>query len=604
MFWLIFLASSICFGFTIIQFIRIDLLPLCFYISISWVFGAMFTSIIIFILNFLLPLNWFLAFVTIAIQSATIYYIRIYLKKTRKQSYLNISSIRLEGPAGLYFLLAFVSVITAIHLFLCFYQFPSKIPSEASDFIDLEMSFISSVRYGINKWRRNLFLYKDPLNLNGYFVNPSLPLLFAAALDALGLDYAESTVIISFLNTVSTAVFIYHYMAYFSHHPLLCSICFMFNGSLTFFRILFGETCQNNDYVRNICYRTQVPWYSLIGSLMTFSKEFSFALPLSIISLLFAQYPNRQNAGRQYYLIAGIAAALNPSVGSSTCLFLVCSCFSKSFKYVMPFILTLIPKFFKINFQNFPIWREYQMYGIFYACIVVWFDQFGPMLISMFIPISAADDNITVHRFLAFASGFLLINLNRFGNSYFENVIAIMTVILPSICIYFVEDLNYITKFFKNQLYRGILSAIAIFIYVSFIAGGIAGIFHISDVPMKLLSAPDIDCGKWIIKNIKRYETILSEPIKHNPGSLISGRQLLCGDLNMVWKSGANVTQSLRLIRQVEITKKPKQIMNIINSNYFATIKGTLLNDLARRGRSNLVLLYENQKYEIYKIKT
>lgn len=603
MFWIIFLSSTIAFGFTIVQYISIDRYPFCFYFGISWIFGSMLTSLLIFIIHFIIPFNFIFVLLILIIQCATVYFIGKYLKKKRKSRFLKISLIRFENSAGLYSLLFCVSLIISIHLFLCFCQYPYTIPKEANEFIDLEISFISSVRYGINKRRSNIFFYKDPLNSNDYFPKPSLPFLYTAVLETFGLDYAEASIIICFLNTICASIFLYHYTFHFSHHPFLVCICFMFNGGLSFFRILFGSKCENNDYMRNICYKTPVPWYSIIGTLLVFSKEFSFSLPLSIVSVMFAQFHKKQNAFRQFYLISAIALTLNPSVGSSTCIFMVCSCFSKSFKYIMPFIITLIPKYIGVYFQDFPVWREYQMFGVFYACLVVWFDQFGPMLLSMFLPVPAIDDNSSVHRHLTFTSAFLLINLFRFGNSSFENIVAIMTVILPMICIYFVEDLFFFEKIFgnNNQIQQGIFSGIFIFIYVTFIIGGIVCIFTISTNHTIFLDKYDIQCGEWIKKNINRFDLIISDPVKNNPGPLIGGHQILCGDMKILWQADSNVTKSLQYIRQIEINKNFEKVMQNIGAKYLLLSQQSIFNRFIKIGEGELSSLFENQNWKVFK---
>ena len=65
----------------------------------------------------------------------------------------------------------------------------------------------------------------------------------------------------------------------------------------------------------------------------------------------------------------------------------------------------------------------------------------------------------------------------------------------------------------------------------------------------------DIQCGEWIKKNINRFDLIISDPVKNNPGPLIGGRQILCGDMKILWQADSNVTKSLQYIRQIEINK-------------------------------------------------
>ncbi|OHT16573.1 hypothetical protein TRFO_13180 [Tritrichomonas foetus] len=602
MFWLIFVISSTLLGWSIVQIIRLSYLPFFVNLGLAWTIGSMISSLGIFIIHFILPLNAFILVLIIAGQMALIYYIQQYLHTKFKNDYNSTFQIRLENSPKYYLVLFIIAVFSTYHLLKSYSNFPDQIPAESREIIDSEMSFIASIRYGVNKRRRNIFFYKDPQNLNQHYSSATLPLLFTASMCSLGCGYAEASVFIAFLNTMTTAIFVFYYTFFFSKHAFSITLCFMLNGGWSIFRALFGSTCENNDYLRNVCARAPVPWHSTFGVLLSYSKSASFSIPLSIISILFSQFSRKQNTLRMQYLIGGIAASLIPNVGPSMCVFLIASCFAPSFKYFMPFAVSIIPKLFGVKIHNFPIWREYQMAGIFYAPIMTWLDQFGPMIISIFMPIRSLDDQFTLHRFLAFASGFLLLNFFRFGNGNFENILAVTSTILPAICMHFVEDLYEFVNFTKDQLKRSVISTLSFLLYLTFIMSGILSIYTLTQKNTIGLTNVDSECGNWMRKNLHKNDVIFSESVSFNPASNIAGRQIVCGDLKSLWSSGSNVTAALRLIREVERLHNPYEVMNRMNIQYFLVSEGSAFANMAIQAGSNFSRVYQNVKWTLYKL--
>lgn len=604
MLWLLFIVISAFFGFNILQLLKSENHQFFLTCSISWLIGSMISSFIIFIFHFLLPLNAFLTILTMLVETITI----LLINKTKKQK-INISAFKriflFESENKLYYLLFFIASITTLNLYISFSHYPKSLPRGSFSYIETELSFIESTRKGINRRRKHPFFYQDPLNNQQYFSTSSIPLLFVSALDSLGCGYIESSVIISFLNILSTIISIFYYSRMFKSDPFIVSLTYLLNSGWSFFRYFYGEyNCKSRDYIHDICGRTYIPWHSLIGFFMIYSKEASFSIPLSLFTCVYLLYnKSKSHLKSRLYICAGILASLIPSPGVSICTFLLGSCFPSSFGYFMPFSLSIIPKLIGLRITYYPLWREYQMNGVFFAPIVLWFNQFGPTFFSMIFPSSALYSPASLHEFLSNISSFLLMNFFRIGNGHFENIIGIMAVTMPMASVYFVDFLDRLITLAQNPLKKGVTKSLVAFIFVSYVLGGVLVMFSISTNYATFMKTEDFKLANWISNNVKSDELIVADSYSLNPAAVLTGRQILCGDLKVLFYRSSNVTESLKIIRTIERTREIMTSMKLLNGNYFMAKNRSRLDKIAQNRMNNLSLIYNNKIWTVYTIK-
>ena len=89
-------------------------------------------------------------------------------------------------------------------------SFPTSIPTYASEIFEFESSFIQSILHGINRKRPNLLTFQDPQLHGGLLSLSYYPLFYVASLMKLGLSYDKASLIVCFLNTLSTIVFLFY----------------------------------------------------------------------------------------------------------------------------------------------------------------------------------------------------------------------------------------------------------------------------------------------------------------------------------------------------------------------------------------------------------
>lgn len=294
--------------------------------------------------------------------------------------------------------------------------------------------------------------FNDPMRNFKTFSLPSFPLIYLSLLNASGLSYSEASVILCFLNIVATSIavlFFSHF--FFKIFDVSIVVIFLFCSGWSFYHF-----CQNPylltepldfDLIHSFGSTRKSPFFSPIWNLLSYSKHTSFAIPMALMSLALAHVPNARK--KTTYTLAGFLVALNPSPAVSVALSISLLFYTNSIKYIWPFLLLNIPKLitfnenyllsnantlFSFNIKYNPIWREYQLNGVFYSFIVVWFDSFGPLFfVFLFSPLILyiSHSKLLTRRFLASFYSFVFLNFFRVGNDYVENITAIISVFLP-----------------------------------------------------------------------------------------------------------------------------------------------------------------------------
>ena len=563
-------------------------------VSLAWLIGSLGTGAILFAVNFFVPINFL---TTGLICVAEFYACYLYFRTWRgwlvreKGAKFNIA---FENTWKFFLAVSATGFVSSVYLLSSFWNFPREIPEGPSGVIDLEMSFIASVLSGVNKWRSNIILYKDPQLMGQKFLHPTLPLLFTAGLCAMGAGYDAASVLIGWMNCVASAALSYYMFAHLTQFPLYATVCFICNSGWAFFRHALGN-CPDGDLVRNVCGRCPVAWYQTLGYFLCFSKSASYTIPMALVVMLFIQMVSERGAQR-YYLLAGVVLVLIPSPGVSIGVLLMATCYPSSFRTFAPFCVCIIFKMIGLRIKSFPIWREAQMQGVFFSPCAFLHDAFGPLSFGLWLWPLAVSSIQQLHRLAVCFAALIFHAFFRIGNGQEESILCITSVMLPMVACLFVDAQQDIERSLTSQASKGIFLGIRIVITWTVILG-----FAISLNRMRVievLSGDDIELGKWLLSNVPRKARIITDCHEFIPATVIAGRQILCGDVQTLWRGGSNVTAALRIINEMERTKNVINVMNRLKSHFVLSRIGDALSFITNE--TNLTVLFSNKHWTLY----
>lgn len=593
MLWLALATSSTMLGFAVVEVVRCESFTFIVHLSLGWLLGSLLTAVAFFVINFLLPINFFTASILCVLEFYICY---IYVQKWRpKRKTKSKGDLRIvfELTWKFYFSVAITALIASFHLFFSYSNFPYEIPKIAKGLIDSEMSFISSVLKGVNRRRSHIAFYKNPRVANEYFTEPVLPLLFTTGLCAMGAGYGAASMFIGWMNSVATAAILYYSLAHYTKYTLTAVICFLFNSGWAFLRYTFGD-CKDGDLVHDICFKVPVPWYPTFGYFLCFSKAAGYTIPLSIMILLLIQMV-RPTDSTPNYILACVLFVLIPSPTTSIVIYLAAGCFPTSFSKFWPCGVILPFNFFLLKPRLFPVWREYQMAGVFFGVVMFLIDAFGPLVLAIPLSLLSSGTVHHVHRLCVFFSLIILPALFRLGNGSDDSILAITAVVLPFLCCAFGDLLFDIYESLSSPAVQGITRGILIVVVFSIVFGGFVNMARMKTV--YVATDEDIECGKWIEKNVPRHALVISNSRTFSPVTAFAGRQILCGDLRSLWWSGAKLTKSLQLLREIERAQSPTDVMNRIGSKFVV-----VQTKMPFCNTSNLTRLYSSKSWEVYTI--
>lgn len=761
----IFIFSTILFGYFLMIIIRQYSITGMVQLSISWLLGSMSTGFLIWILTLFFSFSQKLIFAIIAFHVIFCFIVVICFRDKPEQLNVNF-----EKHSRLFIILIVVSIYSLGYLNSVYYNFPKSFPSSACEIFDVEMSFISSFRYGTNQFPRfydalnfiryhkllsnssnetfvkefseiheirlnnflfdsknfyfkntqnpfyfvfRSFFFNDPMRNGKTFTWPTLPLIYLASLNELGMTYSEASIIVCLLNTIATVVGIFFLSHFFlSKTDLSIVLIFLFSSGWALFHFLYQNDNENSksrfsefddyDLIHSFGKERKCPFFSPILNLLSFSKHSSFAIPLSLFTLAFA-HPLTVIKPTTY-ILAGILLLLNPSPATSLSLIISLSFYSNSIKYILPFVVSVIPKLIVFN-DNFninehflsvienndksfdfynnqkcscrlaqaisllikvkPLWREYQMQGIFYSQILIWFDSFGFLffflILSPFL-LYMINSSILTQRFIASFASFVILSVFRVGNDYFENSTAIISVFLPYLVLLYSKSLdkisnsdenninidslnskrrfaffNNLSNFFlngkngKSKQYQGVFKAInlifvSIAVFGTFCSAFVVSGFRINQLlpanfyykylnpnlsisiekPKRTFEIPENNF--YFIENLKKSSIhprtpIFCDPRIFNPISAFGGRPVFSGNLHELWRRGADISEELAIIELINQTNDRYLIMTKLGYEYlFEDIEKPFI--IVNSSIINMFdVLYTDEKYIFSKIR-
>lgn len=636
----LFIIGSAIFGFSIISLFNSTQGLIVSQILSGWCLGSMIISSIAFITSYFFKLTFAHSIVLLIFMFSVSLIIIIYhFVKNRKM----LSNIRFEKIPSFYFSLAVIGFFMLAYTNISYIHYPDLIPDDDRFIFETEHSFILSIINGINSHRKNFLTFSDPYLINQSYTISALPELYTACLVTLKANYAEATVLISFLSSISTAAAIY-LLSYFyaPDSSALIVLLYFFNGGSSIYNFFNGPKNKIPSFIlENLtmslyppfyssnstfildgihnCGRGETPHYSIFGVHLAFSKISDFSIPLAIFALSFLYMGQKVNQNsHSNHLLAGLLAAFIPSLSTSFIFFIIASNFSISFLRVMPFSLSLIPKIYKSFYIIYPVWREYQMNGIFFSQIVTFYDSIGIPYLSIFLFPLFFFDYTYFHRFISMFAGFLVLCFVREGNDTFANDIALSALCVSSFTGNFVYIINKLKSIIIGRLYfssksenrseifddeenekiedkseeqnknegqinfkdysqfLGIFNFFYYFLILYIILSGFLNIKILSEIKNEGIGENSLHCGNMVSFYSKPNDVILTDAKGMNPAVVLSGRQVIMGKASDLWRRGEDTKSHAELFERLSKENGFIDFMEKENIQYLLEFKFSL----------------------------
>lgn len=505
-------------------------------------------------------------------------------------------TIRFEVAPSFYLVLLIIGSITLWYNYHAFNQFPELVPSEGSGALDYEMSFISSLKYGINSPRSNILAFSDPLLLNQHLTNNPLPLLYEAAICTIGASFRTASTAISFINAIAATAAIYYLGSNFSSNPGFIALVFMLNGSWCLFKF-FSDDDMRGDLIHGHGRTAHTPWDSLIGVCLSFNKEHSFSIPMALFALAIAQCPVVGKA-KNSYIIAALLAVFVPNFITSLSVYLACTCYELANPFFIIFGFIPFFRYLSSDIKYNPLWREYQMCDTFLPSLTIWVDSFGPSSVTFILMWFFIRDSLLIQRFISTLGAFLILQIFRQGNDYANNACAVISVFFPMVSVLFVEIGEKIKSLVNGKMTKGAVSGIVASIFVVYMISGFLSLHRLANTKDTALEMPDLDIGRKIQDITRPRDTILSDTFKFNPAAAVAGRQIVSGSFREAWRRGCDVFKQVELIREVRKESGGLDVMRSQDIRYLLDYK----NDEILWDAKHYQNVYENEKWVIYQL--
>lgn len=580
-----FIFASFIFGFTIVAIIKSTQIQLFQRSFISWICGVQLTGFILFVTSYFHEITSLHIFSVSFLE--VLASILLFLRNAKRTKFSEI--FVLEKSRYFYFLLLTILVIFSWYLKCIYFEFPNKINDVGIKIFQKEFSFISSLK-GINNRRSDFFGFKDPNCIFNKFNEPTFSLIYISCCTFLGGSYNIMSYFICLLNLISTASFLFLYSLQFLA-PLsrvLLVFCFMFNGGIEFFtNLISGNGIKFKSF----------DLYHPVLHLMSFSKNASFSIPLSIIALAFIQ--NRYSSSSDLNL-ALLLMLITPSFSTSLSIFFISSCYYKSLGKFIKFTPYFIFRYFLGNrFKIISLWVEPQMEGIFCSKFIVWILMFGTPIIFLCYNIIFQKLKKLLKIFIPNFAIFLFFNLIRYGNGISDNCIALYSAFLPQLLIIFIISLNRLFSYkSRNKQLEGVSKFSALFFYLTYIIGSIIILKNTINKTHNSITEYDIDIGNVITKYVDNNSIILSKQRFLSPISFLSGKQMILDNFTDSWRRNCDPTIAANIFRNIKETQNCILQMKKYGIYYLLEESQEPLCNL-----TSFNLLYSNSNWNFYKIK-
>jgi len=587
--WLVFVLSTIVFGFFLINSLKKNTNTLIFQLSMSWLIGSMVSGTIIMISSYFLVISFFHGILLLLIQIS----ISLVLWRSEKRKIPFKVWIRniiiIEKFPGFFFVLTISAALVLYISVRIFKEFPNVLPKKYIDTLYLENSFIQSVINGSNRRRKNFFFNDPHIDGENYPYSP-IPLLYTAVLMELGMNYESASAIIGTLNTVSTVTGIY--ILAFQHviSPWKCVFLYFFHNPWGWILSFFNRGNQK-DLFNDIGRTTKTIIFPLIPFHLIVWKESSFSIPLSLIllSMIRLKYNDKTKG---IILTSCLFFALIPNFLTSISVFLMFSFFPESYSAFMYNGLILLMKMLKYRIKYNPIWRNYQMHGYFYSPFLILFDSFGFMIFDTII-VTFFHKKIQgmIPKLISSFGALMLISVFRQDNDFISTSCSLFSTVLPIFIVVHHLILTEICEINEESTKKGVFIGIEISVYLVFLLGSLLTYKRIIADNIVVFNQYDYAGLDQISKH---HGYVLNFDDSINPSSFLLGKVLYYSNVQSLKNRG--IVSKEKLIDLNRILKEriclPKMKDFVYYENPF--------NQVINMSYCNCSKIVTNSKWNIY----
>jgi hypothetical protein len=426
-----------------------------------------------------------------------------------------------------------------------------------------------------------------------------LPLLFAASLEATDLSFLDVLVVTAMMNSMAAAAAMFRLASkFFAQRQFLATLLFLFGGSWGLLQT-FGRTLVDEDFVNETGRGAPTPHFYMFGIHLCFSLGGTFAIPMALSALFFAQ-GGALPVPR--FFTAGILMTLNPSLATTIAFFICVSNYSDAFRYVMPFALSILPKCIGVRFVIKPLWREYQMQGVFFAELISFVDSIGLPYLALFASVLFWKERLYFHRCLSSLTAFALLCVVRQGNGHMANDVAISAIFLPFLHINFLKVVDRLREGVTRRMWRGI-AMMASCMAIGLVLG--SGAVTCRRMMFTRMSGFHPDMFQWAVllnQMVPRGETVLTHLQRFNPVSLIAGRQLVLGSYDDLWLRGNDYLPAWVLYEQ--LARKGAEFMFEQGINYLLEYKPSRTFIWQTQQIEDFNLMWQNELWLLLRLNT
>ena len=486
----------------------------------------------------------------------------------------------------------------------------------------IHMGIINSFVYSENFPPNNPFYLFEPLNY--YFLTDFLSSIIVSynysqqlALLAPSLIYSLVLVVllvllIKRLKGNNTALFL---------GPLL----FLFNGGLGF--IYFFQDNKNQNLIKALLsinkeythlWDKNIQFTNMIGGFLAPERPLILGIPIFLVILILLHSQIRKKRFNNNLFFASIATIILPVfhlyfyLTTVFCMFIYALidmyyCQQKLKKWFFALSLVflgtlpqIIPIFIQISNRSFLNFNFGWMLKPGENFFIFWFKNLGiaPLLVLFFLLSSKTEKRIKL-LFLPFIFLFIILNLFSFQPYVWDNVKLLIPIHLAS-SIFIALGLERLLT--KNFLYK----LVALITIVILILSGVISYIGETQANYLLFSNDELKLAEFIKKNTIPIDVFLSQPIHNSPIACLAGRSILMGYQGYLWTQGIDYKE-----REVDIIR----LLNSVDLQKFKTLAGKydiayVVLDLQNKKipvnydffHKNFVLVYQNKKYQIFKL--
>ena len=449
---LIYLASTIFLGYSItISFLK-KTFSGTIQLSISWLIGSSMTSLLIYLISFVMNITIIHLFFIIFIQISFAYFLyrrifNYYFGENRKILYLTFERFPL-----LFALILISTFFTILFSMNKHYNDPDfilsfKNPRDYPFYIKIVLSDYNIISQLIDVNASNTSFFTRFICTNEIFINSKslsiLPHLFTSSFILCGLTYEESSLIIAFLNTFSTAVSLF---------ITFSTLRYSFFTSL--FLIFYSSF-----------YFTDFP---PLLQLLIISKEASFSIPMMLFSISM-NYINNTNLFNNLYRFIPFLSFCIPTAYLNIILFISFLAFSPFRRKYFHYIFLLIPKLFlalfdfSFNLFYVDISRKFKTVQQFLSTIIfsfiTYFSPFFIVYVFLMIKFSTKATRTKVfQQIIYFIPILFFTQKNKFSTPALSHdivkVMLIYSFVLPGVMIGILESFQLIRNSLDSQTIR------------------------------------------------------------------------------------------------------------------------------------------------------